>query len=89
MHPEPQAAIVANLARHLRVGGRLICGFSLEDGPDAYRVADLLRDAENAGLTFASIHPAWDAGPVPAGSSTDSEAVLDRYAVVVCRRGTG
>lgn len=87
--PGTQAAIVANLARHLRVGGRLICGFSLEDGPDAYRVADLLRDAENAGLTFASIHPAWDAGPVPAGSSTDAEAVLDGYAVVVCRRGIG
>lgn len=87
--PGTQAAIVANLARHLRRGGRLICGFSLEDGPDAYRVSDLRRDAENAGLTLESLHPAWDAGPVTASTSMDAEAVLDGYAVVVCRRGIG
>ena len=87
--PGIQAAIVANLARHLRVGGRLICGFSLEDGPDAYRVADLRRDAEHAGLILESVHPAWDAPRLSAGSSANADAVLDGYAVVVCRRESG
>lgn len=86
--PGTQAAIVANLARHLRAGGRLICGFSIEDGPDAYRASDFRRDAETAGLSLESLHSAWDASPLPDESVADADAVLDGYAVVVCRRGT-
>lgn len=84
--PGSQATIVANLARHLRTGGRLICGFSLENGPSAYRVSDFVRDAENAGLTLESLHPAWDAPPIAGASTSIADEVLDDYAVVVCRR---
>lgn len=81
-----QATIVANLARHLRMGGRLICGFGLEDGPNAYRVSDFRRDAENAGLTLESLRPAWDAPPIADTSAASADEVLGGYAVVVCRR---
>lgn len=86
--PGTQASIVANLARHLRVGGLLICGFSIEEGPDAFRASDFRRDAEKAGLTLEALHTAWDAPPISHAAMASPDEVLGGYAVVVCRRDT-
>lgn len=84
--PGSQAAIVANMARHLRVGGLLICGFSIENGGDAYRASDFWRDAVNAGLTLASLHPAWDAPPIAEAHAENADSLLGDYVVMVFRR---
>lgn len=84
--PGAQAAIVVALARHLRVGGQLICGFSVEDRPDAYRTSDFCRDAAAAGLRVESVHRAWDAPPIDRADVDDVDAGVGDYVVVVCRR---
>lgn len=84
--PGSQAAIVANLARHLRPGGLLICGFSIERGADAYRASDFCRDAESAGLSLEAVHTAWDAAPLSDAQQSNVDELVGDYVVVVCRR---
>lgn len=73
--PGTEAAVLANLARHLGPGGRLISGFQVESA-DALRAFD--RDATDAGLELAERYGTW-------AGAEDSDG---RYAVSVhvCRR---
>lgn len=84
--PGAQATIVANLARHLRTGGLLICGFSIEKGAEAYRASDFCRDAENAGLSLEAVHAAWDAAPISDAHRSNVGDLVGDYVVAVCRR---
>jgi SAM-dependent methyltransferase len=89
--PGTQHAIIESLARHLRPGGLLICGFSIEKRNDAYTVADFDRHATGAGLVRHGWYPSWDADGQPAAGN-DSQIDRERdnqitnYAVVVYRR---
>lgn len=73
--PATEAAVVANLARHLAPGGALVAGFQLQpgqlalDGYDAHCAA--------AGLVLAERWATWDRQPFAAGGD---------YAVSVHRR---
>ncbi len=72
--PGTEAAVVANLARHLEPGGALVAGFSLEPGRldlDAYD-----SHARAAGLVRAQRWATWDGQPFTGGD----------YAVSVHRR---
>lgn len=84
--PGSQASIVANLARHLRAGGLLICGFSIEKADDAYRASDFCRAAENAGLSLEAVHAAWDTAPISGVQRSNVDERVDDYVVMVCRR---
>lgn len=74
--PDARAAIVANLARHLLPGGRLVAGFSLERRPDAITLAEYDRAAEAAGLALDERFATWERAPYEGGD----------YAVSVHRR---
>lgn len=64
--PEDRALIVANLARHLEVGGVLIAGFTLER--DGYRLDEWDHDCAASGLTLVDRFCTWDGDPFePAG----------------------
>lgn len=69
-----EAAIVANMARHLSPGGRLVSGFRLGLSPLTFDDYD--RFAEDAGLTLEYRWTTWDREPFDGGS----------YAVTVHRR---
>jgi SAM-dependent methyltransferase len=69
-----QGALVAGCARHLRSGGRLIAGFSLDRG---YGVDDYDRHAADAGLVLEDRWSTWDRAPFTVGGD---------YAVSVHRR---
>ena len=69
-----EAAIVANMARHLSPGGRLVSGFRLGLSPLTFHDYD--RFAEDAGLTLEYRWTTWDREPFDGGS----------YAVTVHRR---
>ena len=69
-----EAAIVANMARHLRPGGRLVSGFRLGFTPLTF--ADYDRFAHAAGLELEHRWTTWDRQPYDGGS----------YAVTVHRR---
>ena len=69
-----EAAIVANMARHLGPGGRLVSGFRLGLSPLTFDDYD--RFADDAGLTLEYRWTTWDRGPYDGGS----------YAVTVHRR---
>ena len=72
--PGREAAVVANLARHLSPGGALVAGFSLQPGRldlDAYD-----RHAAAAGLSLESRWSTWERDPFTGGD----------YAVSVHRR---
>ena len=69
-----EAAIVANMARHLSPGGRLVAGFRLGLSPLTF--ADYDRFAADAGLTLEHRWTTWDREPYDGGS----------YAVMVHRR---
>ncbi|MXV98394.1 MAG: class I SAM-dependent methyltransferase [Acidimicrobiaceae bacterium] len=69
-----EAAIVANMARHLGPGGRLVSGFRLGLSPLTFHDYD--RFAEDAGLTLEYRWTTWDREPFDGGS----------YAVTVHRR---
>jgi SAM-dependent methyltransferase len=89
--PGTQQAIIKSLASHLRPGGLLICGFSIEKRRDAYTVADFDRHATGAGLVRHGWYPSWDADGQPtAGNESQIEHERDNqltdYAVVVYRR---
>ncbi|MCY3642633.1 MAG: class I SAM-dependent methyltransferase [Acidimicrobiaceae bacterium] len=69
-----EAAIVANMARHLAPGGRLVTGFRLGLTPLTF--ADYDRFAAGAGLELEHRWTTWDRQPYDGGS----------YAVTVHRR---
>ncbi|MGH3779356.1 MAG: class I SAM-dependent methyltransferase [Pseudonocardiaceae bacterium] len=69
-----QATVIA-CARHLTLGGRLIAGFSLQDGWPT--VADFDEWCEGAGLILEARYATWDRDPF-----TDTSS----YAVSVHRR---
>ena len=69
-----EAAIVANMARHLRPGGRLVSGFRLGLTPLTFAGYD--RFAAGAGLELEHRWTTWDREPYDGGS----------YAVTVHRR---
>lgn len=59
--PEDRSLIVANLARHLEVGGVLIAGFTLER--DGYRLDEWDHDCAASGLTLVDRLSTWDGAP--------------------------
>ena len=75
--PGTEAAVVANLARHLEPGGSLVAGFSLE--PDRLDLATYDGHARAAGLVLAERWATWDRQPFEGGG----------YAVSVHRRPAG
>ncbi len=72
-----ESAVVANMARHLSEGGRLVSGFRL--GLSPLTLADYDRFATGAGLGLEHRWTTWDREPFDGGS----------YAVTVHRRPTG
>ena len=74
--PGTEAAVVANLAPHLRRGGRLVAGFSLR--PGGYGLEQFDEHAVAAGLTVTERWSTWDREP---WSATDG------YAVTVLQAG--
>lgn len=62
--PGTEAAVVANLARHLTPGGVLIAGFQLAAGQ--LSIDDYDAFAQAAGLTLAERWATWDCEPWPA-----------------------
>jgi SAM-dependent methyltransferase len=73
-----RAAIVANLAAHLRPGGRLISGSTLERAAGGLTLAAYEQMCAAAGLEIEDRWSTWEREPL-AGDGTDS------YAVVVAR----
>jgi SAM-dependent methyltransferase len=73
--PGTEAQVLANLARHLHLGGLLIAGFQLRHGGLTVERYDAL--AVSAGLELAERYATWDAGPCVEG---------DGYAVSVHRK---
>lgn len=73
--PGTEAAVIANLARHLAPGGRLIAGYSLQ--PDRLTLSDHDSAAAAGGLEFEDRWATWDRVPFAPG---------DTYAVSVHRR---
>lgn len=71
--PGSQPEIVRNLIGHLDQGGLMVCGWSQENGADAYRADHFVRDGETNGLSFVSAWKDWDGDPFDDGD----------YAVVV------
>lgn len=69
--PGSQARIVASLFRHLSLGGAMICGFSLEKGPNAYGVTDIVRDSEVAGFAHTDLYANWEGDPFDPQRSGD------------------
>ena len=66
VEPGAEAAVVANLARHLSPGGVLIAGFQLQ--PGRLTLAEYDAHAEAAGLALAERWATWDREPwVPGG----------------------
>jgi SAM-dependent methyltransferase len=74
--PGTEGSVLANMARQLLPGGRVIAGYSL--GPDRFSVARHDELAERAGLTLESRWSTWDRQPFAPDSS---------YAVSVHRLG--
>lgn len=72
--PGTEAAVVANLARHLEPGGALVAGFSLESGRLDLATYDALAAA--AGLALSDRWATWDCARYQGGD----------YAVSVHRR---
>lgn len=72
--PGTEAAVVANLARHLEAGGALVAGFSLEPGGLDLATYDALAAA--AGLALSDRWATWDCAGYEGGD----------YAVSVHRR---
>lgn len=77
--PGTQSSIIRSLAGHLRPGGFLICGFSIEKRSGAYTAADFDRDSVAAGLQQCAWYRAWDGDiniEIPAAGELDDYAVL-------------
>jgi SAM-dependent methyltransferase len=62
--PGTQAALVAGCARHLRPGGRLVCGFQLNRD---YGVAEYDEHCRAAGLELVERWATWDRAPFDGG----------------------
>lgn len=77
VEPGTEGVIVANMARHLRPGGRLVTGFQLDLRP--FGLAEYDRFATDAGLVAEHRWSTWDREPFDGGS----------YAVTVHRRPVG
>ena len=58
--PGSQPEIVRNLVGHLDQGGLMVCGWSQEKGPRAYRADHFVRDGESNGLTLVSAWKNWE-----------------------------
>lgn len=65
--PETEAAVLANLARHLPVGGLLVAGFQLRLPDLTLEQYDALADA--AGLALVERWATWDREPWRAGGT--------------------
>ncbi len=76
LEPGTEAAVVANLAAHLRPGGALVAGFQLSDGYLQLHIFDAL--AERHGLTLESRWATWEGAAYAGGD----------YAVSVHRKLT-
>ena len=74
-----EAAVVANLAAHLRPGGVLVAGFQLSDAYLQLRVYDAL--AERNGLVLESRCSTWQGAPFNRGDYAVSVHRLDAAAV--------
>jgi len=59
--PGSEAQVVANMARHLAPGGRLVAGFQVQ--PGRLTLADYDRHAHDAGLTLEHRWSTWDRTP--------------------------
>ncbi|MFN8508462.1 MAG: class I SAM-dependent methyltransferase [Dehalococcoidia bacterium] len=59
--PGTEAKVVANMARHLTPGGRLVAGFQIQ--PGRLQLADYDRHAHAAGLTLEHRWQTWDRAP--------------------------
>jgi len=75
--PGSEAAVVANLARHVAPGGAVVAGFSLEPGRLDVSAYDTV--AASAGLSLVERWATWDRDPFAGGN----------YAVSVHRRPPG
>jgi SAM-dependent methyltransferase len=64
--PVDRPAIVANLARHVAPGGRLVAGFTLEPG---YPIDAWDADCAAAGLRLVDRFATWDRQPWQAGGT--------------------
>jgi SAM-dependent methyltransferase len=62
--PGTQAGLVAGCARHVRPGGRLVCGFSLNHG---YGLDDYDGHCRAAGLELVERWATWDRAPFDGG----------------------
>lgn len=65
VEPGTEAAVVVNMARHIRPGGHFIAGFSLS--PDRYDLASFDLHAKLAGLELEDRYATWDGGPFDDG----------------------
>ena len=73
LEPGTEAAVVANLARHLEPGGHLVAGFELQ--PGRYDLASHDEAATAAGLTLAERWATWDRDPYVPGEGTYAVSV--------------
>ena len=60
-----EAAVMANIAAHLRPGGALVAGFQLSDGYLALHVYDAL--AERNGMELNARYSTWEGAPFDGG----------------------
>lgn len=73
--PGTEAAVLANMARHLRPGGRIVAGFQL-DQPGGPALAGYDQMAAEAGLTLEHRWSTWDRRPYTGGGYAVSVWVL-------------
>lgn len=75
--PGTEAALVANLARALRPGGRLVAGFSLTPraGRPPYPLARYDADCAEAGLWLEGRWSTWSRAPFPGEAGASDYAV--------------
>lgn len=74
--PGTEAAVLANMVRHLRPGGRIVAGFQLDGSGSALTGYD--RMATEAGLALEHRWSTWDRRPYTGGGYTVSVWVLQK-----------
>ncbi|WP_419554875.1 class I SAM-dependent methyltransferase [Candidatus Poriferisodalis sp.] len=74
-----EAAVVANLAAHLRPGGVLVAGFQLSDAYLQLHVYDAL--AQRNGLALDSRYSTWEGAPFDGGDYAVSVHRVDAAAI--------
>jgi SAM-dependent methyltransferase len=75
--PGTESAVVANMARHVSPGGRLIAGFQLRRG---YELSQYDADCTAAGLVLDTRYSTWEAAPWRSGG--DYAVSVHRHANV-------